>query len=95
MKLGSERAAGFFVPLPPSLASVLARLDSLSLKPRFSFQREVALARALKPYIGEGMGGVVMPLVQETELAGLFVICDFYPEDGQLSLIEQLRDVVT
>jgi hypothetical protein len=95
MKLGSERAAGFFAPLPPSLASVLARLDSLSLKPGFSLQRELALARALKPYIGEGLGGVVMPLAQETELAGLFVICDFYPEDGQLSLIEQLRDVVT
>ncbi|MCP9468779.1 MAG: hypothetical protein NNA31_02145 [Nitrospira sp.] len=95
MKLGSERAAGFFVPLPPSLAAVLARLDALSLKPGFSFQRELALARALKPYIGEGVGGVVLPLAQETELAGLFVICDFYPEDGQLSLIEQLRDVVT
>ncbi|MCP9448676.1 MAG: hypothetical protein NNA21_01270 [Nitrospira sp.] len=95
MKLGSERAAGFFVPLPPSLVSVLARLDALSLKPGFSLQRELALARALKPYIGEGMSGVMMPLAQETELAGLFMICDFYPEDGQLSLIEQLRDVVT
>ncbi|MCP9447670.1 MAG: hypothetical protein NNA22_08890 [Nitrospira sp.] len=95
MKLGSERAAGFFVPLPPSLASVLARLDALSRKPGFSLQRELALARALKPYVGEGMGGVIMPLAQETELAGLFLVCDFYPEDGQLSLIEQLRDVVT
>lgn len=95
MKLGSERAAGFFTPLPPSLASVLARLDSLSLKPGFSLQRELALARALKPYIGEGWRGVVAPLAQETELASLFLICDFYPEDGQLSLIEQFRDIVT
>jgi hypothetical protein len=38
---------------------------------------------------------VVIPLPQETELASQFLFCDFYPDDGQLSLVEQLRDVVS
>ncbi|MCS6896733.1 MAG: hypothetical protein NZM29_02070 [Nitrospira sp.] len=95
MKLGSERTAGFWTPLPPPLEAVIARLESLSLKPTFALQREKALARALQPYLREGMGRLVVPLPQETELANLFLCCDFYPDDGQLSLIEQLRDVVT
>ncbi len=95
MKLGSERAAGFWAPLPTSLAAVLARLESLSMRPGFVFQREMALARVLRPYLGDGAGRIVPPLAQESELAGLFLLCDFYPEDGQLTLIEQLRDVIT
>jgi hypothetical protein len=95
MKLASEQASGFATPLPSPLEAVLVRLHSLSLKPGFVLQRETALARALRPYLGGGAGGIVMPLAQETELAGLSLICDFYPEDGQLTLIEQLRDVIT
>jgi hypothetical protein len=95
MKLGSERAAGFWAPLPPSLAAVLARLESLSIRPGFALQREMALAQVLRPYLGGGAGRIVPPLAQESELAGLFLLCDFYPEDGQLTLIEQLRDVIT
>jgi hypothetical protein len=95
MKLASERAAGFQAPVPPSLEALLARLESLSLRPGFSMQREVALARALRPYLQSGAGGIVAPLVQETELAELSLLCDFYPEDGQLTLIEQLRDIIT
>jgi hypothetical protein len=38
---------------------------------------------------------MVTPLREEIEAAELIVYCDFYPEDGQLTLIEQLRDVIT
>ncbi|MCP9451819.1 MAG: hypothetical protein NNA23_03945 [Nitrospira sp.] len=95
MKLGSERASGFWTPLPPSLDAVITRLEALSLKPHFSLQRQRALSRALQPYLKGGMGRVVIPLPQETELASQFLFCDFYPDDGQLSLVEQLRDVVS
>ena len=95
MKLASEQAAGFWTPRPASLDAVLARLESLSLKPEFALQRQVALARALRSYLEGGTGRIVAPLAQETELANLSLFCDFYPEDGQLTLIEQLRDVIT
>lgn len=95
MKLASEQATGFWTPRPPALDAVLVRLESLSLKPEFALQREMALAQALRPYLGGIAGRLVAPLAQETELANLFLLCDFYPEDGQLTLIEQLRDVIT
>lgn len=95
MKLGSEQVTGFWTPRPSSLDALLARLESLSLKPTFALQREIALARMLRPYLGEGAGRIVVPLPQETDLANLSLLCDFYPEDGQLTLIEQLRDVIT
>ncbi len=74
---------------------VLSRLDNLSRKPEFRLQRELALARALKPYLEGGAGRLVAPLEQEVELASLYLFCDYYPDDGQLTLIEQLRDVIT
>lgn len=95
MKLANEQAAGFWNPRPPMLDAVLARLERLSLKPEFALQRELALARALRPYLEGGAGRLVAPLSQERELAALSLYCDFYPEDGQLTLIEQLRDVIT
>jgi hypothetical protein len=95
MKLASEQASGFWTPRPPSLEAVLARLELLSLKSEFALQRELALARALKPYLESGAGRIVAPLPQESELASFSLFCDFYPEDGQLTLIEQLRDVIT
>jgi len=95
MKLASEREAGFSAPIPSSLAAVLVRLESLSLTPGFAFQREKALSQALRPYLGGGAGRIVSPLAQEAQLAGLFLLCDFYPDDGQLTLIEQLRDIIT
>lgn len=95
MKLASEQTTGFWTPRPTDLDALLARLESLSLKPEFALQREIALARTLRPYLGGIAGRLVAPLAQETELANLFLLCDFYPEDGQLTLIEQLRDVIT
>lgn len=95
MKLASEQAAGFWNQRPPSLDAVLARLEGLSLKPEFALQRQLALTRALKPYLEGGAGRIVAPLPQESDLADLSLFCDFCPEDGQLTLIEQLRDVIT
>ena len=91
----SEQAAGFWTPRSPSLDGLLARLERLSSKPGFRLQRELAHARALKPYGEGGVGRLVAPLEQEIELASLYLFCDYYPEDGQLTLIEQLRDVIT
>ena len=95
MNLANEQAAGFFVPMPVSLETVLTRLDALSQKPEFALQREIGLARVLKPYLQDGISRPLAALPQETELATLWLFCDFYPEDGQLTLIEQLRDVIT
>ncbi|MBH0187194.1 MAG: hypothetical protein HP477_17740, partial [Nitrospira sp.] len=95
MKLASEQATGFWTQRPPFLDAILARLEHLSLKPEFRVQREVAFARVLKPYLNGGAGRLVPPLEQEVELANLYLFCDYYPEDGQLTLIEQLRDVIT
>ena len=94
MKLANKETAGFLVSRPPTLDAVIARLEQLSLKPEFALQRELALARALKPYLEGVAGRMIAPLTQETELANLTLFCDFYPEDGQLTLIEQLRDVI-
>ena len=50
---------------------------------------------ALQPYLEGGARTLLSPLPQETELANLLLYADFYPQDGQLTLIEQLRDVIT
>ncbi len=95
MKLASETTAGLWVPLIPPLDALLARLDSLSSEPGMAAQRQVAMRLALQPYLEGGTGGLLSPLPQETELADLILYADFYPQDGQLTLIEQLRDVIT
>ncbi|MGE3979100.1 MAG: hypothetical protein AB7F94_16190 [Nitrospira sp.] len=95
MKHASDQPAGFWTPRPSSLDGVLSRLDNLSRKPELMLQRELAHARALKPYVEGGAGRLVAPLEQEVELASLYLFCDYYPDDGQLTLIEQLRDVIT
>ncbi|MDF0674285.1 MAG: hypothetical protein P0120_08075 [Nitrospira sp.] len=95
MKHVGEQAIGFWTPRPLSLDGVLSRLENLSRRPEFWLQRELAQARALKPYLEENAGRLVAPLEQEIELASLYLFCDYYPEDGQLTLIEQLRDVIT
>lgn len=96
MKVTNQKMTGFFVPTPTSLQALFARLDSLSRQREFAVQREVGLARALNPYLKEdGQSGVLAALPEEVELANLSLFCDFYPDDGQLTLIEQLRDVIT
>ncbi len=95
MKLASETTAGLWVPRVPSLDALLARLASLSLKPRLAAQRQIAWRLALQPYLDGPMRTLLSPLPQEAELADLIFYADFYPQDGQLTVIEQLRDVIT
>ncbi|THJ11742.1 MAG: hypothetical protein CAF43_003445 [Nitrospira sp. CG24C] len=95
MKLASETTAGLWVPLVPPLDLLLARLDSLSSEPAMAAQRQIAMRLALQPYLEGEAGGLLSPLPQETDLANLLLYSDFYPQDGQLTLIEQLRDVIT
>jgi len=95
MKLASEATAGLWVPLIPSLDALLARLESLSLEPGLAAQRQIALRLALQPYLEGPLGTLLSPLPQEAELADLVLYADFYPQDGQATLIEQLRDVIT
>ena len=95
MKLASEVTAGLWLPLVPPLDTLIARLDILSSEPRMAGQRQIALNLALQPYLEGGAGALLSPLPQETELADLILYADFYPQDGQLTLIEQLRDVIT
>ncbi len=95
MKLASELTAGLWHSMPAPLEALLARLEALSLAPTFARQREVAMGLALRPYVEQGEGAPLTPLPQEVELATLYLCADFFPEDGQLSLVEQLRDIVT
>jgi hypothetical protein len=95
MKLASETTAGLWVSLVPSLDALLAGLESLSLEPRVAAQRQIVLRLALQPYLEGGGRALLSPLPQETELANLLFYADFYPQDGQVTLVEQLRDVIT
>ncbi len=95
MKLSSELTAGLWHSMPDSLAALAERLKALSLEPMFAGQRQVGLARALRLYMEQEGGGPLAPLPQEVELAEWYLCADFFPENGQLSLVEQLRDVVT
>lgn len=95
MKLANERGAARLVPISKDLDMVLTRLDRLSMAPGFAQQRRIAFARALQVYVELGSQAPLSPLPEEVELADLLLYADFYPEDGQLTLIEQLRDVIT
>ena len=95
MKLANERVAGRSAPVNKDLARLLSRLDELSVSPGFAQQRRIAFGRALQVYVELGNQSPLSPLREEVELADLLLYADFYPEDGQLTLIEQLRDVIT
>jgi hypothetical protein len=95
MKLTNNGTTGLWIPLPPSLDAVVGRLETLSRAPLFTAQRDIALGRALETYLSASPASPLAPLEQEVHLAELLLYADFYPEDGQLTLIEQLRDVIT
>ncbi len=95
MKLANESTAGVWAPLPPGLDGLMARLEALSLGPMFAAERDRALRQALRPYFEFGGNAPLPPFAQEADLATLTIYADYYPQDGQLTLIEQLRDVVT
>jgi hypothetical protein len=67
----------------------------LSMAAGFAAQRRIAFGRALQVYVELGTQAPLSPLPEEVALADLLLYADFYPEDGQLTLIEQLRDVIT
>lgn len=95
MKLANETTAGVWAPLPPGLDGLVARLEALSIGPMFAAERDRALRQALRPYFEFAGNAPLPPFAQEVDLATLIVYADYYPQDGQLTLIEQLRDVVT
>lgn len=95
MKLANESTAGVWAPLPPGLDGLVVRLEALSLGPMFAAERDRALRQTLRPYFEFGGNAPLPPFAQEVDLATLVVYADYYPQDGQLTLIEQLRDVVT
>ncbi len=95
MKPANERDTGRSVPVDKDLENLLSRLDQLSIVPAFAQQRRIAFERALQVYVELGSQSLLSPLREEVELADLLLYADFYPEDGQLTLIEQLRDVIT
>lgn len=84
MKPGSED--GF--------AALLARLESLAAQPAFRVQREIALSRVFRLYAAYGDRMPLPPLPEEVGLAELYLFADYYPEDGQWSLPEQVRDMI-
>jgi len=95
MKLANESTAGLWAPLPSGLDGLVARLEVLSIGPMFAAERDRALRQALRPYFEFAGNAPLPPFAQEADLATLTIYADYYPQDGQLTLIEQLRDVVT
>ena len=89
-----KRSLGRWISLDPALELLLDRLEALSLQQRFVVQRQRALEKALRIYIDPGTASLFSPLPEERELAQLYLFADYYPDDGQLSLIEQLRDMI-
>lgn len=85
---------GTWISIDPWLQGLLVRLEEVSLEPRFLGQRQLALRRALQPYQGLEARSVLAPLTEEMALARLYLYADFLPEDGQTSLIEQVRDLI-
>jgi hypothetical protein len=82
------------MPIDASLQTLYDRLEALSLEPGFLAQRQLALSRALRPYAEYHRRLPLQPFPEEVALAVLYLYADFYPEDGQLSLVEQVRDLI-
>lgn len=95
MKPGNDTGVGEVTGAASSLAALLERLAALALQPAFELERQRALSRALRPYYEYEAKFGLVPLPEEVALAHLYVFADYLPEDGQPSLIEQVRDMVT
>ena len=97
MKPASESPAAsrnVAIPLDPSLAALLDRLGALSREPGFQAQLAAALGQALRPYAESACRLPILPLPEELALAELYLYADYFPTDGQLSLVEQVRDMI-
>ena len=95
MKRESKSGVGDETLTRPALASLLARLQALALEPTFALPRQRALGKALRPYAEYEPQFGLSPLPEEVGLAQLYLFADYLPEDGQSSLIEQVRDTIT
>jgi hypothetical protein len=97
MKHGSERTRMEQEPtfaIDPRLQALLARLDMVSRHPMFQTQRDRAIGLVLRSYADNSGRLRWKPLTEEMDLAVLYVFADYFPDDGQLSLIEQIRDTI-
>ncbi len=95
MRRESKSGVGEHQLTMPALASLLARLKALALEPTFALPRQLALGKALRPYAEYEPQFGLSPLPEEVGLAQLYLFADYLPEDGQPSLIEQVRDTIT
>lgn len=95
MKRGNDAGVEESPRTTSSLTSLLARLRTLALEPTFALPRERALGQALRPYMEYEPRFGLSPLIEEVALAHFYLIADYLPEDGQPSLIEQVRDTIT
>lgn len=93
MEQESAQMAGSLA-IDRGLQTLLTRLDTVSRHPMFHAQRERAIGLALRSYADESGKLRWMPLTEETDLALLYLFADYFPDDGQLSLIEQIRDTI-
>ncbi|MEE9203723.1 MAG: hypothetical protein V3U08_01810, partial [Nitrospirales bacterium] len=87
--------AGKLLASEASFDALVVRLQATALEPGFQLQRQLALSLALRAYQSYGKGFHLNPLPEEFALAELYLYADYYPDDGQLSLIEQVRDTIT
>lgn len=95
MRRGSDAGVETGAGTEPALTALLARLRALALGPAFELQRRQAVGLALRPYAEYGPQFGLAPLPEEEDLAQLYVDADYLPDDGQPSLIEQVRDTIT
>lgn len=94
MRQDSDVSDGMWISVEPSLHALLKRLESISCEPAFALERDRALAMFLQPYAGPQSTRPLSPLPEEIALAELCVYADYLPRGGQLSLIEQVRDLI-
>ena len=94
MKPVGEQTVMPQVPIEPSLLALLTRLKGLATAPMFRVQQDSGVSRALRPYLDYITRGILSPLPEEIAQANLFLFADYFPEDGQLSLIEQVRETI-
>lgn len=76
----------------PGLRQLLDRLERQAAQPAFREERALGLQLALRYYYETN--APLAPLPEEMDLATLYLYADFFPQDGQLSLIEQIRDTI-
>ena len=88
------RSEGQPSAIDAGLRALFTRLDAVSRHPMFQGQRQRAIGLVLRPYTDDDGRLRWVPLTEEMDLALLYLFADYFPDDGQLSLIEQVRDTI-